>query len=144
MNRKKRELELAHGFDQARTVSSTDAADEAYLADLRAMRKGVEAVAGDGEIPEAQFPAFLDGVEARIQSRRSGRWTGLWALASVTAAALIVAASLFVMFDSGPAGVTATVVEGATTDLEGASVEWSYSEAGDATVWVETDDGDLW
>ena len=106
------------------------------LAQLETIRRGVGAVAEREEVRDAQFAAFYAGIEDRLTGvARPHR--GLWALASVTAAALLVALSLFLIaggMDSEP--VEATVIESYETELEGASITTYESENGVTTVWV--------
>jgi anti-sigma factor RsiW len=106
------------------------------VARLQRMRAGAQGVAKRHEIGEPQFAAFVKGIRDRVEAPRRGL-RGLWALASVTAAALIVAAAAFVVFTSGPEKVNATVVESCTSEIQGATVE-SYSSAnGVTTVWLK-------
>jgi len=78
----------------------------AMAARLQRFREGVHAVDVRAEIASGQFPAFLEGIRQGIEAPRR-RHTGVWALASVSAAALIVAVSLFAMFTGGPEPVEA-------------------------------------
>ena len=117
----------------------------AHLEELRRFRTGVAATGAPEAIRDAQFPAFMEGIRERVEYRPF--WRGrLWALASVTAAALIVAVSAFlVLTDGSPERVEATVVESCSTDLEGATVTSYASETGVTTVWVRTmSQEDVW
>ena len=117
----------------------------AWLEMLRETRAGVESVLGQVEISDAQLPAFLEGIREQIQGPRRRARTGLWALASVTAAALVVAISMMTIFSDGPAPVQAqTIVEQCSTELDGATTTSYYSEDGTATVWVNVPEGDMW
>lgn len=116
----------------------------AYSERLGVLRRGVQTVAMHEEIRDSQFPAFMEGVRARIDASRR-RSTGIWALASVGAAALIVAGSIFVVITGGPSEVGAqTVVLEASTQLEGWRANAYTSENGTATVWVDEAEEDLW
>ncbi len=133
--------ELAKPDRVARHVTAC-AACSAHLAALRALRGGTEAVAAREAISEAQFPAFIDDICERLKPK-AGYRMGLWAFASVTAAALIVAGSTFLVFTSGPRNATATVIESASTEIEGAKVDVRYSANGTATVWVSVAEKDV-
>ena len=116
----------------------------AHLEELRRFRNGVGAVRSRQEIRDPQFPAFMDGIRERIEPVRR-RHGGIWALVSVTAAALIVAISAFlVITDGAQEKVEATVrVESCSTELEGASVTSYASESGVTTVWVTLAQDDI-
>jgi predicted anti-sigma-YlaC factor YlaD len=103
---------------------------------LERWRKGARAVAEKAEIADAQFPAFLAGVREGIEAPERRR-SGLWAVVSLTAAALLVALSVFAVF-TGPGPAKAhTVVESAETEVEGATVETQDStEDSSAVIWV--------
>lgn len=95
-------------------------------------------------ISDAQFPAFMDGIRQQLPGQRRP-FGGRWALVSVAAAALVVAVSVFAVLNSAqPQDVRATVVEEATTEIEGARVVWYPNEDGGATVWIEPAEGDVW
>ena len=122
----------------------TDCADcAAYLEGLQALRYGATDATRREEIQDPQFPAFFDGIREAIGTPRRGHGR-LWALASGTAAALIAAMSLVVMFGSGHAPVDATVIESCSTDLEGASISTSDSKNGVPTVWITVTQDDVW
>ncbi|HIJ66575.1 MAG TPA: hypothetical protein HPP77_11565 [Candidatus Hydrogenedentes bacterium] len=117
-----------------------------YLAALHKLRHGAEAAAFPERIEDTQFPAFMDGIRRRLEpaGRRHG---GLWAFASVSAAAMIAAVSMFLVFAGRPRDVTATVVEEATTEIEGATVtveEWYSSDGDTATIWVHVPEKEVW
>lgn len=114
------------------------AACRTTLRSLERFRAGVQAVSVRQEIAPAQFPAFLEGIRERIDVP-ARRHTGIWAVASLMAASLIVAVSLFAVFTGGPdpVGAEHTVVESASTEVEGATVETQNSTDGTrAIVWV--------
>lgn len=116
----------------------TCGACQAAVTGLQRFRAGVKAVAVRQEIAPTQFPAFLEGIRERIDVP-AHRHTGIWALASLMAASLIVAISLFAVFTGGPdpVGAEHSVVESASTEVEGATVETQNSTDGTrAIVWV--------
>ena len=105
---------------------------------LTALREGVSVVASREEIGATQFPAFMAGIREQIEAPAPRRM-GLWAVLSLTAAALIAALSIFAVATGGPAPVVAehTIVESATTEIEGAVVEkQNSSDHGPATIWI--------
>jgi hypothetical protein len=118
---------------------------QAHLGRLHRLRDGVKNAASRQVIEDAQFPAFMDGIREQIEAPRTGHHR-LWTFASLTAAALIVAASTFITYlavtnDSGP-GV-GTVVEAYESDIPGATVDSSTSEDGTASVWVTVPERDI-
>ena len=126
----------------ARHVDACEACAK-HARNLRAVRESLRAVETEAAIHDHQFPAFLAGVRDSIErpSRRSG---GVWALASLSAAALIVAVALFAMFSNGPQPAVATTeVESVATDIQGATVDSYASDNGSAVVWVNIPDGDI-
>ena len=126
---------------QRHVAKCTDCA--AYHEGLQALRDGATETTRREEIQEAQFPAFFDGIREGIESPRRGHGR-LWALASGSAAALIAAMSLIIMFGSGHTPVDATVIESYSTDLEGASITTSDSRNGVPTVWITVTQDDVW
>ena len=114
------------------------------LEGLRKTREAVRAVAAREEISDAQFPAFMDGLRRQLEEprHRPGR---LWAFVSIAAAACIVAVSTLFMFSQGPTPVAAqSVIEDASTEIDGATTSAYYSDDGTATVWVNVPEGDMW
>jgi anti-sigma factor RsiW len=112
---------------------------------MQAFRHGIQAVAVREAIAPSQLPAFLDGIREGID-RPARRRTGLWAVLSLSAASLIVAVSLFAVFTGGPEPVVAehTVVESATTEVEGATVKTQDSTDNTrAIVWVHRPQKDV-
>lgn len=114
-----------------------------YVARLRRQREGVQAVAVRETIEDPQFPAFMEGVRAGIE-QPARAYPRLWAWASLAAASLIVAMSVFLVTAGEPAPVEGTVVESWSTDLEDADVTYHPSENGTTTVWVNVAQEDLW
>jgi len=131
------------GHDSLEDLSARDPEASAYIGELESLREAARQAVASQEITDAQFPAFYEGVRAGIGARHGGR-RGLWAVASLTAAALIAAGSTFLVLSGETPDATATTVEEATTDIEGATVDLDYSEDGDATIYLEVPDGDLW
>ena len=123
-----------------------------YLEMLEKMRDGVQAVATHEAIGDAQFPAFMDGIREQLEQPKRAPARKRWALASLTAAALIAAVSVYLVLGGGdgngattPVEAAVTEVESARTDIEGATVHTYYSsESGVATVWVEPGEGEIW
>jgi len=99
-----------------------------------------------GDVPklsEQQFPAFYDGIRSGI-SQSPPRSRGIWALSSLAAAALVIAVATFSIFSgSVPEPVRANEVESASTEIEGATVEWSDSGGGVTTIWISVSEDDL-
>lgn len=115
-----------------------------FLSSLRLMRTHVEASSKQHEIRDAQFAAFMDGIRERVETPVRGHHRGLWAALSLTAAALIVALSTFFMFTGGLGKAKATVVESASSELEGAQIKTYDSGDGVTTVWITVAKDDVW
>lgn len=115
----------------------------ARLAELERLRTAATASVRREAIGDRQFPAFMAGVREGLQTARRG-WGRFWALASVTAAALIAAVSAFVILSDEPKTVDATVVESVTTELEGATVQTYEDAEGDTTIAVTMSKDDIW
>lgn len=115
-----------------------------HVHELEAMR-GLLKVPGEVvEIADAQMPAFLEGIGSGIE-RSPRRHTGLWAMASLCAAALIVAVSFVLLASDGPTPVQAhTIVESLSTDIDGATTTSYHDDTGTTTVWINVPDGDMW
>lgn len=116
----------------------------AHLEQLESMRGGLRNAIEHAEISDAQLPAFMEGIREHTQ-RPARRHTGLWAMASAAAAAVIVAGSLLYVMSPQKAPVSAdTIIEESSTDINGATTETFISDDGTATVWVNVPDGDMW
>jgi len=117
----------------------------AHLEMLRELRQTVAAATLRPGLREAQFPAFLDGIRERltVETPRRGH-RRLWALVSLSAAALVVAFSAFIVFGGKPARVDATVVESCTSEIQGATITTYDSEQGVTTVWITVAGDDVW
>lgn len=114
-----------------------------YVAELESVRQGVSAhITNTPVISDAQFPHFMEGIRAGIETpvRRPMRF---WAAISLTAAALLVALATFSIFYGGPEKVRATEIESVSTDLEGATVDWYDTKEGVTTVWVNVAKDDI-
>ncbi len=116
---------------------------QAYRQTLVRLREGAQAAAKAPEISDAQFGAFMagirDGIEAPAPNAR-----GLWALASLSAAALVLVLSLLAIFARPNEPIKATEVESAHTELDGVAVDWYDAPEGMTTVWVTMPEADLW
>ncbi len=134
--------ELANRFDAGDTASiesSLHEEERAYLAGLRRLREGSQAVATRAQISDGQMRAFMHGIREGIETRPSYR--RFWALLSLTTAALLVASSAFLVLtwhkgDPKDAYAASTQIPGATVD--------SYSNTdGTQYVWVNLPRRDL-
>ncbi len=114
-----------------------------HLASLDVMRKASVAGVRADSIADAQFPAFLAGIREGVEAPRRGH-RRIWAALSLTAAALLVALSFFVIFHEGHAPVDATVVESYSTGLDSATITSYSSDDGVTTVWVTVSKEDVW
>ncbi|PCJ65106.1 MAG: hypothetical protein COA73_03020 [Candidatus Hydrogenedentota bacterium] len=116
-----------------------------HLQFLKLTREAIGAVDVRQVIGDAQLPSFLAGIEEGVHTPRK-RYTGLWAMASAVAAALIVTVSTMTILSPGPEPVGAqTVVEEYSTEIDGATAESFYTgEEETPTVWVNVPDGDMW
>jgi anti-sigma factor RsiW len=115
----------------------------ARLAELQRLRNAATAAVRREEIGDSQFPAFMAGVREGLQPPQRG-WGRFWAVASLTAAALIAAVSTFIIISDQPQTVDATVVESVTTDIEGATVQTYEDAEGDTTIAVTMSKDDIW
>lgn len=110
----------------------------AFLAECR------EAIAEAGEKPviaDAQMPVFLEGIAEGINEPRR-RFTGVFAMASGLAAALIVAVSTMTMVSPGPDPVGAeSVIETVSTEIDGATVEIFDEDDATPMVWLHLPEG---
>ena len=136
-------------FDgELRELSDDDAAVfarpecQAYLESLHRMHEGIEAMAESQRIEDGQLGAFMAGIRDGVE-RRAPAMRRMLALASVTTAALIMAVSMYAVLRNAGGDKAHTVVEAATTEIEGAQVETYYSDDGTATAWVTRPDKDL-
>lgn len=117
---------------------------QAHVDFLRETRVAMEALPHSPEIAEAQLPAFLEGIAQEVHQPRR-RFTGIWAMASGVAAALIAAVSVLSMLTppASPVGAQ-TVIETYSTDIDGATVVLLGDENETPTVWLNApDDGEI-
>ncbi len=143
MINEKRLLELADLFDRDAVPGTLAPEEAAYIADLRALHDGAAAFNADTPaISDAQFPHFMAGIREQIGAPRPARFR-FWTLASLATAALLLVAALLAVFNSGPEPVQATEVESATTEMDGATVDWYDGKEGLITVWVKKGGSDL-
>jgi len=108
---------------------------------LLRMRSAIRGLPPVPALSEAQFPAFLDGINREI-ARPQRRPGGFWALLSLSAAALVIAIATFSLF-TGPGPVKANEVESVSTQLDGATVRWGNSDDGLTTIWISIGKDDL-
>lgn len=151
MFKDKAEYDIEARFDgevpEINDAALTDPEAAQYLQHLELMRQGAQDAALHQPIEDAQFSAFMSGVRDGIEMAEQTRYRGwmAWAsLASLSAAALLIAFSFFWAVSPPQAAVNATVIESATTDIEGAVVDVYDSEYGVTTVWVNTTKDDVW
>lgn len=131
--------------DENRVRTHLDACGHcrSYLVDLERLHTGAKQAAADIQMTEAQLDRFLHELEQGLHRKRPRR-VGLWAMASVAAAAIVVALSVLSIFSTGPKPIEATVIEEAHTEIDGATTESFVSDDGTATIWVNVPEGDLW
>lgn len=111
-----------------------------HLAFLKTCRASLEALPETPTVDDAQMPAFLAGISESVHAPKR-RHAGLWAMASVSAAALIVAVSMMSITSEGPTPVAAdTIVETYSTDIDGASVELFRTDSDTPTIWLNASD----
>ena len=118
---------------------------QAYRNDMLRLREGAQqAAAQTPEISDGQMGAFLAGIREGIEQPAPRHAKGMWATASLVAAALVLVLSLLVIFHQPNKPVQATEVESAHTELDGVSVNCYDSPQGTTTVWVTMPESDLW
>ena len=98
-----------------------------HLNHLKKMRNAITENRNTPQIQEAQFPAFMQGIQQR-KNTQTNPFKGWWALASLTAAAILVAVATISIFRPQDKPVNATEVESVSTELEGATVDWYESD----------------
>ncbi|MBW7864300.1 MAG: hypothetical protein GX580_10500 [Candidatus Hydrogenedens sp.] len=142
----KRKMALAAAFDRNELPIGLNAGETAYLDGLARLRGGVAAVTADTpEITDAQFSHFMAGIREQLDApARRPVWGRVWTMASLAAAALLIAVAALSIFYHGPEQVSANKVESGTTEIDGATVDWYDGKEGVTTVWVKTDEGDMW
>jgi anti-sigma factor RsiW len=114
---------------------------QAYERRLRMLRDGVAAVSKTDMIGDSRFPAFME--ELRERRARRPRWSLAWKLVPVAAAILIVLGGSLYTYEMltvpGP-----PIVESASTEIEDAAVTTYATNNGVTTVWVVSQDNDVW
>lgn len=132
-------------FDETSLVPPKEdyAKDEKYMKILKITRDTVRKQKNQNQIDDQQFSAFWRGIEKALVTPKPDKQP-LWTVLSLSAAALLVAASIFtIFFGKAKPAVAQTVVEELATDLQGARVGWFSSEDG-ATVYVSFAEKDIW
>jgi anti-sigma factor RsiW len=119
------------------------AACAAHLQSLNAMRAGVKAALGKSPLQPPAFDPFMAAIRERTTEPQPHRRRALWALASVTTAALLVAASIFLVFTQEQKA-DATVVESCSSDIEDATITSYSSGNGVTTVCINVARDDVW
>ena len=136
---------------EAEALLASDAACAQHFASLEQMRTAAKTVP-QAEINDFQLNNFLSGIREQIAeepvavnrfNRERGR--SIWAMASLAAAAVLVALSTFYIFAGGtPATpVRATEVESVSTGIDGATTTVEYGPDGTATIWINLTGDDL-
>lgn len=110
---------------------------------LALLRRGASRAARAPEISDAQFGAFMRGIQEGIETPAPRR-VSVWTLASVTLAALVLVVSILAFFTAGSDPVRATEVESVSTELEGVTVNYYDTPQGVSTVKVTMPESDLW
>jgi hypothetical protein len=114
-----------------------------YDAALAAMADAARDAMPRAAIADAQLPAFVAGIREGVEAPRPGR-RGFWALASFSAAASIVALSLFSLILLNSQDAVHSSVEAAASDIEGVEIDAYTDEEGTAVVWVSETGSDAW
>ena len=143
----KKRVEALHdgvADDAAKAHLVTCAACAAHLTALERIRAGIQAVRRTECIEDAQFSAFMTGIRREIDETPAPR-RGFWAMASLSAAAMVIALTCWSVLRTGFEGPAMTEVEAMETELEGASLEWIPSDKdGVSTLWVNISKEDTW
>lgn len=126
-----------------RAALLSDAELAAYAEALPAMHAGAQVARVTPRIEDAQMGAFMAGIQQGLATPSPAPHRGVWAAVSLTAAAMVIAVSAFVVFDGGPQPVQANEVESISTDLEGARLDVYDSDEGITTIWIVNSGDDL-
>lgn len=150
MNRCRWEKRVERWFDGEST--ETDAVNRhlgecpscrGYVAQLTQLRDYARVIGRCEGIEDARFPIYMAGIRERIQAPRQW-YGGLWAMASLAAAALIIGFSTLIVLTGHPSKAKATSeIESVVTEIEGATVDAYSGNHGDAVVWVRFPDGEM-
>ena len=144
MFEKKRKMREAAAFD-GEAPFLDQPGPGAHTQALTRLREGARAAAADTPvIDDAQFGAFMAGIQAAVSEEPAPRRFHLWTAASLALAALVIVVALLSVLHTGPGTVQANTVESATTELNGATVDWYDNKEGVTTVWVKTSGPDVW
>lgn len=136
---------------EAEALLASDQACAQHYASLEQMRQAVQA-APRAEINDLQLNSFLSGIREHIAeepeaapTQRFGQRRSVWAMASLAAAAVLVAISTFYIFAGGtPAEpVRATEIESVSTGIAGATTTVEYGPDGTTTIWINLTGDDL-
>ncbi|MCF6284875.1 MAG: hypothetical protein L3K26_06780 [Candidatus Hydrogenedentes bacterium] len=112
-----------------------------HRATMLHMRSALGALPEAPSLSDGQFPAFMEGIHEGVSHSRK-RPGGIWALMSLSAAALVIAIATFSMF-TGPGPVKANEVESVSTQLEGGTAHWDISDDGVTTIWISIAEDDF-
>lgn len=104
-----------------------------HLSHLKKLRNAIRSSPDTHHIQDAQFPTFMQGIQQR-KNAYTNPFKGWWALASLTAAAILVALATVSIFRPQDKPVNATEVESVSTELEGTTVDW-YESDDIETLW---------
>lgn len=137
---------LAARFDGERISENAAPLSEEAQAVLREMgllREGVAAIKREEVIADEQFPTFMRGIREELEAPVHQHHRGLWAAASLVAAAMLTTISLLYIFAGGPDEVKANEVEYVNTDLEGAEIQQYDGEDGTTTLWIRVSNDEM-
>lgn len=115
----------------------------AYDASLKALSAAARESMPRHHIADAQMPAFMAGIREGVEAPERGR-RGFWAVASLSTAALIVAASVFSVIMLNSQDAVHSTVEAAQSEIEGVEIDMYTDEDGTAVVWVSDSGSDAW
>ncbi len=126
-----------------RHATPKDEASKEYEAAVLQLRHSAACAARAPEISDTQFNAFMQGICEGIETP-SPRYSKVWTLASLAAAALVLLLSVLAYFGTGSEPVRATEVESVYTELDGVTVHYYDTPQGVSTVQVTMPENDLW
>ena len=106
-----------------------------HLHDLKQLRHAVQATTDTPEIQDAQLSTFLAGIQ-KARTPQPNPFKGWWALASLTAAALIVALATYSLLQPQDSPVNATEEDATATAIEGENVDW-HEQDDVMTLWED-------
>lgn len=126
------------GFAESHVETCAECAK--HLRFLESSREAVGTIVQRAEIADSQFAAFMDGIHQETSQPPRHR-RGLWTLASLVSAALLIALSIVAVVSPGQTPVIA--VDHYETGVEGASIELLESDDDVSTLWVNMPDGGM-